>query len=295
MLGTGVAKPRPESAGRHRAHAARCDYYRDAVNHAPVPTHPAEAVLHELGNATVAGLAAGVLVGGVGGRIVMRLNAIAADSDGLLTESENRVGDITVGGTVTFVIFVGLFAGLAGGIVLFAVRPWLPRSLALRSLFFAAILPLTVGTTVVTSENVDFRLLDPPELNIAMFAGLFAAFGAVGVVAEARVDRAIPRAPLGANAAGALYFGAALPAMLGVALIAGMLFVDGACGCRAPRIVGVLFLLMGAATIVRIVARAGGAPLSRVESAIAPVGYASLIGACIAGSLYAAREIDAIL
>ncbi|MDA0256967.1 MAG: hypothetical protein O3C25_04400, partial [Chloroflexi bacterium] len=248
-----------------------------------------------LGNATLAGLATGFLVGGVGGRIVMRLSAIAADSDGLLTESENRVGDITVGGTVAIVIFVGAFAGVAGGVVLFAARPWLPRSLVPRALLFAAILPLTIGTIVVTSENPDFRLLDPPELSIAMFAGLFALFGAVVVVAEARIDRAIPRAPLGANLAGAIYFGAAVPAMLGVSLLAGMLFVDGACGCRAPRVVGVLFVLMGAATIARIVTRAGGAHAGRLGSAIAPLGYASLIGACVAGSLYAAREIGAIL
>ncbi len=59
-----------------------------------------------LGTASVV---AGVLVGGVGGRLVMRLSAIAAGSDaaGLLTENGNTVGEITVGGTVALIVFGG--------------------------------------------------------------------------------------------------------------------------------------------------------------------------------------------
>ena len=120
----------------------------------------------------------------------MRVSAIAADSDGLLTEGGNRVGDITVGGTVALVIFGGVFTGMFGGFGLFAARPWLPESLVRRALLLAAVFPLTVGTTVISSENPDFLVLDPPELNIAMFAGLFVAFGAAVAVAEALVDGA---------------------------------------------------------------------------------------------------------
>ena len=45
---------------------------------------------------------------------------------GRLTEAEERIGDITVGGTIGLVVFVGLFGGLLGGAVYLLVRRW-PR------------------------------------------------------------------------------------------------------------------------------------------------------------------------
>ena len=141
---------------------------------------PVEEAFRALGSSLAAGIAAGVLVGGGGGRVVMRVSAIAADSDGLLTEGGNRVGDITIAGTLALIVFGGALFGLLGGVVLYAGRPWLPRGLALRALLFAALLPLMGATTVITSENTDFRVLDPPGLNVAMFAALFVAFGGGG-------------------------------------------------------------------------------------------------------------------
>jgi hypothetical protein len=58
--------------------------------------------------------------------------------------------------------------------------------------------------------------------------------------------------------------------------------------------VGVFFVLMSVATISHLLTRQR-TPLGRFERAIAPLGYASLGAACVAGSLYAVREIDAIL
>ena len=265
------------------------------MTNGPGSADPFEKAFREMGNATLAGLATGALVGGAGGRIVMRVSAIAADSDGLLTENGNRIGDITIGGTLALVIFGGALIGLVGGVVLFAARPWLPRNLTLRTLLFAAVLPLTGLTTVVTSENLDFRTLDPPELNVAMFAGLFAVFGAVVVMAEASLDRILPKSPFGDGAAGPIYAGAVLLAMLAIMLTTLVLFVDGVCGCRAPRLVGVFLVLMSTATVLRAADHAGAARLTRVRRATAPLGYASLVGACVAGSYYAVREIDAIL
>src|SRR4051812_39756273 len=65
----------------------------------------------------VAGIGAGVLVAGAGGRLIMRLLALTADerSQGLETEAEEIVGRITTGGTVSFVVFTALFLGLATG------------------------------------------------------------------------------------------------------------------------------------------------------------------------------------
>jgi hypothetical protein len=152
-----------------------------------------------MGSATAAGFIAGALVGGIGGRAVMRISAIAADSDGVLTENGNIVGEITFAGTLTFIIFGGGLAGLAGGLLLYAVLPWLPSNLALRSLLFAVLLPLIAATTVINSANVDFFLLSPAELNVAMFGVLFVLFGAVVVPIEDGILRLLPPSASGSS------------------------------------------------------------------------------------------------
>ena len=249
---------------------------------------PVEEAFRALGSSLAAGIAAGVLVGGGGGRVVMRVSAIAADSDGLLTEGGNRVGDITIAGTLALIVFGGALFGLLGGVVLYAARPWLPRGLALRALLFAALLPLMGATTVITSENTDFRVLDPPGLNVAMFAALFVAFGGgVVVVAEAAIDRALPRSCPGAGA-GAVFAAATL---MGPIAIASALLLAGA----ATRPAGVLLILMGSASVLRFVEQVGGALSGSLGRAVTPLGYGSLIGACLVGSVSVAREVEAIL
>ena len=61
----------------------------------------------------VAGVISGVLVGGVLGRIVMRISAVAAGPEmvGRLTENGNRVGEFTIVGTMILIVFVGGFSG----------------------------------------------------------------------------------------------------------------------------------------------------------------------------------------
>lgn len=156
---------------------------------------PIEASFRALGRSASAGVLAGLLVGGLGGRVVMRISAIAADSDGLITEGGNRVGDITVGGTIALVIFGGGLTGAVGGLSLFTIGPWLPRRTAFRAASFAVVLPAITAATIVAAENRDFLFLDPPELNIAMFLLLFAVFGVVAVIIDDVLDGLIP-APL---------------------------------------------------------------------------------------------------
>jgi len=62
------------------------------------------------------GMAAGILVGGVGGRLIMRILAILNEEKaGVMTGNGNLSGDIGVGGTLTVVVFVGIVGGLVGG------------------------------------------------------------------------------------------------------------------------------------------------------------------------------------
>jgi hypothetical protein len=251
-------------------------------------TDRAQEAYRALGRASAAGVITGVLVGGIGGRIVMRVSAIAADSDGLITEGGNRVGDITVGGTIALVVFGGVFSGVFGVFGLLAVRPWLPHSLPLRALLLAVIFPLMIGATVISSENPDFVVLDPPELNFAMFVGLFVAFGAVVAVAEELVDRWLPPSrPTDGD--GGERVVAALVLMVPVLLVSLLLLVDG-----STYLVGPFFLLMGIATVWRMVGPLGGVIPSQLDRLVTPLGYGSLFGACVAGSWHLAQEYGSI-
>ena len=49
---------------------------------------------------------------------------------GLATSNGNRIGDVTVGGTVAFVLFVGLLFGAAVGVLWVTVAPWMARGTA---------------------------------------------------------------------------------------------------------------------------------------------------------------------
>ena len=82
--------------------------------------------------AMAAGVAAGVVAAGAGGRLVMRLLAVTAgdDAQGRITEAGQVVGQITAGGTVGFVVFTALFFGAATGGGYLLVRRWLPAGRA---------------------------------------------------------------------------------------------------------------------------------------------------------------------
>ncbi len=45
------------------------------------------------------------------------------------SEGENRVGAVTVGGTVALVL-IGAYPGLSGGLINLGARPWLPRAVS---------------------------------------------------------------------------------------------------------------------------------------------------------------------
>src|SRR5688500_18331910 len=69
-----------------------------------------------IGASLVAGVAAGVLAAGAGGRLVMRLLAATSpDVHGSLTEAGEKIGEITVGGTLALILFAGVPAGVLSG------------------------------------------------------------------------------------------------------------------------------------------------------------------------------------
>jgi hypothetical protein len=139
---------------------------------------PAAAVARALGGCLAAGLLVGLVVAGLGSRLAMRVLAVAdPDAAGIFTENGNVVGEITLGGTTALIVFIGIPLGLAAGLIVFAVRRWLPTGQPWRSLAFSAVLLALLGRTVIDPDNIDFRLLSPTGLAIALFGLLFVVAG----------------------------------------------------------------------------------------------------------------------
>jgi hypothetical protein len=136
----------------------------------------------------VAGVAAGVLAAGAGGRLVMRLLAATSpDVHGSLTEAGEKVGEITLGGTLGFIFFAGVPAGLLSGALYALVAPVLPRGRA-GGLALGALLLVLAATRIepLRPDSVDFLLLDPTWLAVLGF-GALALFQGMLVAALAPV------------------------------------------------------------------------------------------------------------
>lgn len=132
----------------------------------------------QVGLATLAGMTAGGIVGGVGGRIAMRVTGFVAGPPlvGVTTTNGNRVGDITVGGTIG-VLLVGVALGVLGGLVYAAVEPWLRRLKPWHGVAFGVFLLVAAGISVLDPVNSDFSRFGSAPLNVAMFGTLFLLFG----------------------------------------------------------------------------------------------------------------------
>jgi hypothetical protein len=147
---------------------------------------------------SLSGIVVGIVVGGLGSRLVMRLSAIAAGSSvqGITTSNGNRVGEITLGGTIGLILFGGVFAGVVGGLLYAALRPWLARFGRWRGVIFGLGLLGLAGSLILDVANSDFIILRPPLLNVAMFAAFFPIFGIALVPVFDRTLRALDKGSL---------------------------------------------------------------------------------------------------
>jgi hypothetical protein len=165
------------------------------------PTDPAPVrlvvrrLLWSLTIAVTSGVGAGILAAGAGGRLVMRLLAVTAgtDAQGHITEAEQIVGRITIGGTLSFIIFTALFFGLPSGAAYLLLRRWLPAGWA-GGLAYGALLLVVAGTRVepLRRANPDFDLVGPGWVSVAAFAALVVFHGVLVAALAGRLSRALP-------------------------------------------------------------------------------------------------------
>lgn len=134
-------------------------------------------------------LFSGLLVVGAGGRLAMRLlGALAGDqAQGRLTEANEIVGEVTVDGTISFFMFVGLASGGLTVVAYLFLRRYLPAGGA-GGLAFGAGLLVLFGTRSdpIRPGNEDFDIVGPWWVALLVFLALALLHGAA---TRAFVDR----------------------------------------------------------------------------------------------------------
>jgi hypothetical protein len=134
---------------------------------------------------------------GLGGRLMMRVLA-ATSSDtvqGATTDADEIVGEITLGGTIGFLLFVGAFGGLIS-LALFAVlRRWLPDRSLVAGLAMAGIggALLARPSGLLEPSNADYEILTPTWLALVLGAVTILTFG---LTAAVLIDRWAARWPV---------------------------------------------------------------------------------------------------
>lgn len=244
--------------------------------------------------AGLAGLVTGLLVGGVGGRLFMRIaGAAAADTaQGRTTEAGFTVGQITAGGSLGLIMFVGTFVGITGAVLYLVFRPWLARTGRWRGVAYGLML-FAVGSAtsdVMNPDNIDFRILGNQALVVAMIVALFVAFGLVMDWLFGVVDR---RLPAGEGSGRWAYTLLAL-AGVGAGGLATpfLLFNREACDCDPPIIASTFVVIAAVGTAIswwNTVHR------SRLWTVTVVFGLTGVTGAAVFGLIRAVSDAVEIL
>jgi hypothetical protein len=173
-------------------------------------------VLRDIARGGISGVVAGIVVGGLGGRLVMRIAAfLHPDAVGALTENGNRIGDITLGGTLSLVLF-GLISCAIAGAVWVIVSPWIPGHAGVRAVRTAGI-AIAIGTPVlIIGRNPDFVILDHDPRVVALLVALVGAIGLSIALLDSWLDRRLPHAITGQKRPAAFY---ATVALMGAVLV----------------------------------------------------------------------------
>lgn len=248
----------------------------------------------------LAGLAAGVLVGGIGSRLFMRIAGAASGARGFgrTTEAGFTVGEVTFGGTLGLVLFVGILSGIVGAGMYLAMQPWLGWARRWSGVAFGVLLfGLTSATSdLMNPDNIDFFILGNGPLLVALIVGLFIGFGVVIEALYRYLDARLPGAEAGRRSAGIVYavlsaVGVLLVASLGSAVLGGG---EGICGCEAPVRASWSFLVVLASTVVLWIGAVTQLPAWLGRIAIV-TGYLGTAGVLVFGLIRAISDAGDII
>lgn len=237
--------------------------------------------------AGVAGLMTGIAVGGVGGRLFMRIAGAAAPrvAQGSGTEAGFTVGEISVPGTIALVLAVGLFAGVVGSLVFVASMPWLAWAGRWRGVLLGLVL-FSVGSAtsdVMNPDNFDFRILRNGPLLVGLITGLFVAFGVVIDRLFVVLGRNMPRTADRMRSVDRVYFAiTALGVVVGISVLP-VLFTEAFCDCEPPLAASWSMVVMGIGTVLWWTGGLVTGAATRLRAGAGVLGYAGLVGVLVFG------------
>jgi hypothetical protein len=246
----------------------------------------------------LAGLIAGVVVGGVGGRLFMRIAGAAAGkrAAGATTEAGFTVGEITAGGTLGLVLFLGVFVGIAGAAVYVVLRPWLAWTGPWRGVVFGVVL-FAVGSAtsdLLNPDNIDFVILGNGPLLVSMIAALFVGFGALIDRLTGWLARRSPGTGRSHPLASITYATlAALGIVLGTSLLGMSMFTRSACDCDPPLVASTFLAIAACGTALWIVSAFSDS--TRLPLVARALGLVGLAGAAAAGFVRAFNDAVEVL
>lgn len=240
-------------------------------------------VLRDIARGGTAGIFVGIVVAGLGGRLVMRLATILhEDRVGLVTEMDAVIGAMTLNGTLALLIFGGLGAGLMAAVLWVVVRPWLPGS-GLGRAAITGLLAIALGTPLlIRRTNPDFVILDYDPVVVALLLALVFAVGFSMAVVDGWLDRRMPHSVLGDDASAAGYLAITfLGLFLILPLVVAAMISEPY--YRAPIRAGWGLAVVGVCTLAWWVLRARGR--TEPPRALAVIGGVSLVVTAVLGML----------
>lgn len=156
--------------------------------------------LRGLAIGVTAGFWTGALLTGPAMRLIMRLLAVTAgaEAQGRITEAEEVVGNINLGGTLGLYIFGGILPGLVSGVAYIAFRRLLPNGRWAGPAFGALhLVLLATRLDPLRADNPDFDIVGPGWLSALTFGLASIAHGMAVVALANRYSRSFP--PAGAD------------------------------------------------------------------------------------------------
>ena len=129
---------------------------------------PTTSTVRRIGIGAAAGALGGLVVAGIGGRLFMFVLAeLNTEDAGLLTDDGFAMGQFTLSGTLNLLSFTTIL-GIVGGLVFLGLRGLRFGPAWFRALSMPVGVTIVAGSLLVHSDGVDFTLLQPWWLAVAM-------------------------------------------------------------------------------------------------------------------------------
>lgn len=243
-------------------------------------------ILRDIARGGITGLIVGLVGAGIGGRIVMRLaTVLVPESVGAFTENGNRIGSITLVGSLGLVL-LGLFIGAGLATIWVVVSPWMPGAGLRRALLAMPIAVALGASALIDGSNPDFMILQHDPRVVGVLIALIAVIGLLFALVDDTLDRRLPPAR---GAAFAVYLGLT---SVGILLALMVLVSFLAAHDTLTVLMGVALAAVGLATL--------GAWMLRVRSRMMPTwllvaGRVALVAALVVGSARTVTELPRAL